>query len=98
MAQKPRNADYTKEYNRKAVLRILRHNAMSRAELARTTGLTRAATSLIVEELLKLGIVTELAPQSVGWGAQCHTPCSAPRLLLRTGVGSGQKGLQCGSV
>ena len=48
MAQKPRNADYTKEYNRKAVLRNLRRNAMSRAELARATGLTRAATSLIV--------------------------------------------------
>ena len=47
MAQKPRNADYTKEYNRKAAVRILRHNAMSRAELARATGLTRAATSLI---------------------------------------------------
>lgn len=68
MSQKPRNADYTKEYNRKAILRILRHNAMSRAELARTTGLTRAATSLIVDELLKGGIVTELAPQSVGRG------------------------------
>lgn len=68
MAQKPRNADYTKEYNRKAVLRILRHNAMSRAELARSTGLTRAATSLIVEELVRDGIVTELMPQSVGRG------------------------------
>lgn len=68
MNQKPRNADYTKEYNRKAVLRILRHNAMSRAELARQTGLTRAATSLIVEELLNLGIVSELTPQSVGRG------------------------------
>ena len=62
MAQKPRNADYTKEYNRKAVLGILRHNAMSRAEL------TRAATSLIVEELMNLGIVSELTPQSVGRG------------------------------
>ena len=77
MAQKPRNADYTKEYNRKAVLRILRHTAMSRAELARATGLTRAATSLIVEELINLGIVTELAPQSVGRGR------SATPLALR---------------
>ena len=77
MAQKPRNADYTKEYNRKAVLRILRHNAMSRAELARTTGLTRAATSLIVEELVNDGIVTELTPQSVGRGR------SATPLTLR---------------
>lgn len=62
MTQKPRNADYTKEYNRKAVLRILRRQAMSRAELARATGLTRAAASLIVEELLNAGVVTELAP------------------------------------
>lgn len=68
MTQKPRNADYTKEYNRKSVLRILRRSAMSRAELARATGLTRAATSLIAEELLKEGIVRELPPQSVGRG------------------------------
>ena len=91
MAQKPRNADYTKEYNRKAVLRILRHKAMSRAELARVTGLTRAATSLIVEELLNLGIVTELAPQ-------CHTPCSACKLLLCPRGGSGEKRMQRGAV
>ncbi len=78
MPQKPRNADYTKEYNRKSILRILRHNAMSRAELARATGLTRAATSLIVDELLKGGIVTELAPQSVGRGR------SATPLTLRS--------------
>lgn len=78
MAQKPRNADYTKEYNRKAILRILRHNAMSRAELARATGLTRAASSLIMEELLNQGIVTELAPQSVGRGR------SATPLTLRS--------------
>lgn len=60
MTQKPRNADYTREYNRKAALRILRRQAMSRAELARATGLTRAAASLIVEELLNAGVVTEL--------------------------------------
>ena len=77
MTQKPRNADYTKEYNRKAVLRILRRQAMSRAELARATGLTRAAASLIAEELLNAGVVTELAPQSAGRGR------SATPLALR---------------
>ena len=77
MTQKPRNADYTREYNRKAVLRILRRQAMSRAELARATGLTRAAASLIVEELLNAGVVTELAPQSAGRGR------SATPLALR---------------
>lgn len=78
MPQKARNADYTKEYNQKTVLRHLRRQAMSRAELARATGLTRAGSSLIVEELLKQGIVTELAPQPVGRGR------SATPLALRT--------------
>ncbi len=68
MAIKARNADYTKEYNRKEVLRILRHRPMSRAELARTTGLTRATTSLIADELLNEGMLVEQAPQSVGRG------------------------------
>ena len=47
-----RNADYTKEYNRKLVLRLLRYQPLSRAEIARRTGLTRASTSLIASELL----------------------------------------------
>ncbi len=68
MVKKARNADYTREYNRKEVLRILRHNPMSRAELARATGLTRASTSLIADELLDEGILAELPPQSMGRG------------------------------
>lgn len=80
MVQKVRNADYTKEYNRKAVLKILRRNAMSRAELSRATGLTRAATSLIVEDLLEEGFLMELPPQSVGRGRSAipltvHSDC-----------------------
>lgn len=73
MAQKARNADYIREYNRKAVLRLLRRNPMSRAQLARDTGLTRAATSLIADELLSEGILTELSPQSSGRG-RCAIP------------------------
>lgn len=68
MAQKARNADYTKEYNQKAVLQNLRRNPMSRAELARAMGLSRAAASLIVEELLHNGVLEELPPQSGGRG------------------------------
>lgn len=68
MANKARNAEYTREYNRKEVLRILRRSSMSRAELARATGLTRAATSLIADELLSDGVLRELSPQSGGRG------------------------------
>ena len=63
-----RNAEYTKEYNRKVVLRLLREKPVSRAELARLTGLTRAATSLIAAELLEAGVIRELAPEGAGRG------------------------------
>lgn len=96
MAQKARNADYTKEYNRKAVLRILRRNAMSRAELARATGLTRAATSLIVEDLLQEGYLTELPPQSVGRGRSA-TPLAVPKdTCYALGVELARKGCSVG--
>lgn len=65
---KAHNADYIREYNRKTVLRLLRREPMSRAQLARATGLTRAATSLIADEMLSEGILTELSPQKTGRG------------------------------
>lgn len=57
-----RNAEYTKEYNRKLVLRLLRKNPVSRAEIARLTGLTRASVSLIAAELLEEEKIKELRP------------------------------------
>ena len=96
MTQKPRNADYTKEYNRKAVLRILRRQAMSRAELARATGLTRAAASLIVEELLNAGVVTELAPQSAGRGRSATPLALRPDSYYALAVDLARKGCTVG--
>ena len=96
MTQKPRNADYTREYNRKAVLRILRRQAMSRAELARSTGLTRAAASLIVEELLNAGVVTELAPQSAGRGRSATPLALRPDSYYALAVDLARKGCTVG--
>ncbi len=62
MAVVARNADYTKEYNRKLFMRLLRYHPLSRAEIARRTGLTRACTSLIASELLSEGLIYELEP------------------------------------
>jgi len=59
MARSARNAEYTKEYNRKMFLRLLRREPLSRAEMARRLGLTRAASSLIADELLHEGIIRE---------------------------------------
>ena len=56
-----RNAQEMKAGNRLNVLRLLRRESLSRSELAGRTGLTRAAMSLIVGELLVDGMVVEAA-------------------------------------
>lgn len=54
-----KNAQEMKAGNRLKVLRLLRRESLSRAELAERTGLTRAAMSLIVGKLLTEGMVEE---------------------------------------
>ena len=66
MAKSARNAEYIKEYNRKLFLRLLRTEAMSRSEVARHMGVTRAATAKIAEELLQEGYVAITEGARVG--------------------------------
>ena len=56
---KARNAGYTKEYNRKLIINLLMKEPMSRSELARRTGLTRSAMTIITDEMLAEGLITE---------------------------------------
>lgn len=81
MAKNARNAEYTKEYNRKMFLRLLRTQPLSRAEVARRMGLTRAATSLIADELLREGLVVETVAQ------QTHVGRTPMPLMLRPDAG-----------
>lgn len=67
MAFAQNNARMKRE-NRQKVLRIIRKAPISRADLARHTGLTRAAITNITEELLSSGLVTEGAPAGSGVG------------------------------
>lgn len=53
------NAASTKSHNRAAVVTMLLRNPMSRAALAKATGLTRASISLITDELITDGILCE---------------------------------------
>ncbi|MDC7228417.1 MAG: ROK family transcriptional regulator [Spirochaetales bacterium] len=57
--KKPKNAVYMKQDNRKHILNIIHGKQISRADLARQTGLTRAAISGIVDDLINQGIVIE---------------------------------------
>lgn len=52
-------------HNRAAVLQhLFHHGPCSRAELARTTGLTRVTASALVEELVTEGLATELGTEN----------------------------------
>ncbi|MDD4413135.1 MAG: ROK family transcriptional regulator [Oscillospiraceae bacterium] len=62
------NADYIKEYNRKLILKLLVNDSLSRADLARKTGLTRATISVIADELLSKKLVYELPSIAIGKG------------------------------
>lgn len=68
-----KNAEYTKVYNRLQILRLLRQQPASRAELARLTGLTRAAISLITEELIAEGVIKE-SSQAIDGHDRGRTP------------------------
>lgn len=56
-----KNAAYIKIYNRRRVLALLRQSPLSRAELSRKIHLTRAAISMITDELMAEGAVQEAA-------------------------------------
>ncbi len=52
---------HTKDHNSRLVVRVLyEHEPISRAELARMTGLTRTTVSAVVAELLEQGLVIEV--------------------------------------
>ena len=53
------NAQLMKIKNEKLILSIINQKPVSRAELAVQTGLTKAAISIITDELINRGIVFE---------------------------------------
>jgi predicted NBD/HSP70 family sugar kinase len=59
MAKAALNAARMKERNYRRFLRELRINPMTRSQMARIMGITRSATSLIAEDMLSTGIITE---------------------------------------
>lgn len=54
--------------NEKTILSLIHTNAASRAEISRITGLTRAAVTIITDELLKKNLIIETIAQNPGIG------------------------------
>jgi hypothetical protein len=61
-------ASFSKEHNRKLILRHILNTPLSRIQLAALTGLTRAGAGVIVDSLLKDGFVTEEIVKRPGKG------------------------------
>jgi predicted NBD/HSP70 family sugar kinase len=63
-----RNSAYTKQYNRKLIMGKVLRKPMSRADLAREIGLTRAAITIIVDAMISEGLLVEKGTVSNGIG------------------------------
>ncbi len=68
MKKSATNSAGMKRYNRRLILNIIRKSPVSRAELARMTGLTRAAVTLIVDALLQEGVLIETGTAQADYG------------------------------
>ncbi len=64
----PKNALYMKHLNRKTVVNLIRKESVSRADLARKTGLTRAGITNIIDDLIQSGIIIESGVQDAANG------------------------------
>lgn len=62
------NALLMKEQNKKLILRTIYENPCSRAALAKATGLTKAAITVLIDELLAEGLVYECGAQQSAIG------------------------------
>ena len=62
------NSNLMKESNKKLVLNLIRQSEFSRADISRETGLTKAAVTIIADELIKNNIVFENEPLPQGVG------------------------------
>jgi N-acetylglucosamine repressor len=83
----------TRTYNSRLVLRtIYDHAPISRADVARTTGLTRTSVSDLVAELLELGIALEIGrgPSSGGKAPILLTVADDSRHLIGVDLGESQ--------
>lgn len=68
MVKKATNSELMKENNKKLILRLIMTEKYSRADIAKATGLTKAAVSIITEDLLSCGIIIETESDYTGVG------------------------------
>lgn len=92
------NAAQMKRMNRLRVLRLIRRGPVARSELAAETGLTRAAMSLIVTDLLNEGLLVEVGPRQSKGGRKAVLLELRPQYACAMGVNISRTGAEVGVI
>lgn len=90
------NANAMKEKNRRLVLDLIRQGPCSRADIAKRTTLSKAAVSIIVEDLLACGKVLEDPSSQAPVGRRPIPLRIRPDALLAIGINLTRSGAQVG--
>jgi predicted NBD/HSP70 family sugar kinase len=92
------NSAGMKYRNRQTILSIISRDPISRAELARKTGLTRAAISIIVDDLIDNGIILEIGATESECGRKPVLLDIKSDCFFAVGVDISRAGCRCGIV
>lgn len=92
------NANKMKEKNRRLILNLIRQNPLSRAEISRITSLTKAAVSIIVDELINSDIIFEVKSDDTGVGRHPLQLRLNPKYIYALGINITRECTQVGIV
>ncbi len=92
------NANTMKEKNRRLIINLIRKNQVSRADISKATSLTKAAVSIIVDDLIKNGIVTEEKSQEKAVGRRPIYLTLNPDYMYALGINITRSGTEVGVV
>ncbi|MEA4890138.1 MAG: ROK family transcriptional regulator [Clostridiaceae bacterium] len=92
------NSANMKSDNLRLILTLIRRKSVSRADLARLTGLTRAAVTILVDELLDKGYLLETGTAAAGFGRKPILLDLNPRRFYAAGVSISREGCHIGLV
>ena len=83
---KATNASSMKEKNKRLILNLIRQNNFSRAEIAKETNLTKAAVTIIMEDLINDGLVLESKAEYTGLGRRPIILKLNPKAMMAVGL------------
>ena len=92
------NSAHMKSENLRLILTLIRRKSVSRADLARYTGLTRAAVTILVDELLDKGYLLETGTAAADYGRKPILLDLNPSRFFAAGVSISREGCHIGLV